>query len=241
MRVISNNKDSEFGTKEHKSGITRTTSNQKECSRGRLETFKAHLLQMLDSNATTIVMTTATVYALFGDDIRYGAFSKSTDDVFYSLASFCLFLFLVELLLSCWVKQDYRWSFYFFLDAIATVSLIPDIGWIWYPLVGIEEDQGGNSDTEQIQSAGKASRAGTRTSRIIRIIRLIRLISIVKLYKSAKQAMKDDDEEEQDSQEIPSESKVGKKLSDLTTKRVIILVLLMLFTLPLFENEFYVE
>lgn len=39
---------------------------------------------------------------------------------------------------------------------------------------------------------------------------------------------------------IPQESKVGKKLSDLTTRRVIILVLAMLFSVPLFSVESYI-
>jgi hypothetical protein len=38
---------------------------------------------------------------------------------------------------------------------------------------------------------------------------------------------------------IPEESKVGKKLSDLTTRRVIILVLSMLFSVPLFMPSTY--
>jgi len=40
---------------------------------------------------------------------------------------------------------------------------------------------------------------------------------------------------------IPTESRVGKRLSDLTTKRVIFLVLAMLLILPLFDAEFYVD
>jgi hypothetical protein len=84
-------------------------------------------------------------------------------------------------------------SFYFWLDFIATVSLLPDIGWIWNPIIGADEEDGGSSDADQVQNAGKASRAGTRTSRVIRIIRLIRLIRIVKLYKNARKAMKTDE------------------------------------------------
>lgn len=38
---------------------------------------------------------------------------------------------------------------------------------------------------------------------------------------------------------LPEESKVGKKLSDLTTRRVIILVLAMLFSVPLFSTSTY--
>ena len=40
---------------------------------------------------------------------------------------------------------------------------------------------------------------------------------------------------------MPEESKVGKKLSDLTTKRLIIVVLAMLFSVPLFDTDTYNE
>ena len=39
---------------------------------------------------------------------------------------------------------------------------------------------------------------------------------------------------------VPEESKVGKWLSDLTTRRVIILVLAMMFSVPLFTLGTYI-
>lgn len=109
----------------------------------------------------------------------------------------------------------------------------------------IGADQGGSSSSQasQIQKSSKASRAGTRTSRIVRIIRLVRLIRIVRLYKSASKVINNSDSDNEDGHEeaIPKESQVGKKLSDLTIKRVIILVLVLLFFLPLFDTEFYLE
>ena len=50
-----------------------------------------------------------------------------------------------------------------------------------------------------------------------------------------KRAKKEGEEEAEDEDEfmIPEESKVGRKLSDLTTKRVIILVLAMMFSTPI--------
>jgi hypothetical protein len=91
-------------------------------------------------------MTIITIYALFGDDLRMLAFSKSADNGFYSISVVCLFCFMLELAVSCLVKRNYVFSFYFWLDLIATVSLIPDIGWIWNPMVGIEEDDSGGGD-----------------------------------------------------------------------------------------------
>ena len=46
---------------------------------------------------------------------------------------------------------------------------------------------------------------------------------------------------DKDEIELPEESKVGKKLGDLTTRRVIILVLAMLFSVPLFSPTTYID
>jgi hypothetical protein len=91
-------------------------------------------------------MTVVTFYALFGDDFRMLAFTKESDDVFFGLSAFALLCFAVELVLSCCVKRAYFNSFYFWLDLIATVSLIPDIGWIWYPIIGQDEDSDESSN-----------------------------------------------------------------------------------------------
>jgi hypothetical protein len=46
--------------------------------------------------------------------------------------------------------------------------------------------------------------------------------------------------EEKNNVDVPKESKVGKKLSDLTTRRTIILVLAMLFSVPIFSRTTYI-
>jgi class 3 adenylate cyclase len=194
----------------------------------------------LESTTVTIVMTTATIYALFGDDIKSLGFEKSSDDVFSSLVVICLLLFSIELVLSFIFKPAYRWSFYFWLDLIATLSLVPDIGWLWDKAVGISST---SSQGKSLQNAGKASRAGTKTARALRIIRIVRLIRIVKLYKNAKIAMKKREtlENKELFKDLPlqTESRVGKKMSEVVMKRVIVIVLALLFVLPLFEHEFY--
>lgn len=51
----------------------------------------------------------------------------------------------------------------------------------------------------------------------------------------------DENEEEEDDIAIPEESVVGKHLSELTIRRVIMLVLGMMFGLPLFSTSLYYE
>lgn len=40
-------------------------------------------------------------------------------------------------------------------------------------------------------------------------------------------------------EDLLKESRVGKKLQDLTTKRVIVIVLVLLLFMPIFEDEFF--
>ncbi len=135
---------------------------------------------VLDHWITAIFMTLITVYSLFFDDIRALAFPPSSDNTFYGITTFCMAAFLIEIFLASLVKEDYFLTFFFWLDLISTISMIPDIGWIWNQITGAGK-------SANVASISKTSRA-SRVTRVIRIVRLIRLIRIVKLYKTAKQA-----------------------------------------------------
>lgn len=142
--------------------------------------WKVKLAKFLDHYVVVIFMTVVTVYALFFDDLRIVAFSKDLDDVFYGLTLFGMICFAVEISLASVANtEEYFMSFFFWLDVVSTISMVPDCGWIWDPMTG-----GGGSGATDL---AKTSRAG-RVTRVIRVIRLIRLIRIVKLYKQAKLA-----------------------------------------------------
>ena len=123
------------------------------------------------------------IYALFFDDVRVLLFPAEADPVFYAITLFGMICFTLEIVLASYAKEDYLWSFFFWLDIISTLSMVPDIGWIWEPLIG-----GGDGSADATDLA-KTSRAG-RVTRVIRVIRLIRLIRIVKLYKQAQHMQK---------------------------------------------------
>lgn len=205
--------------------------------------MRTKIFKKIDSKYFSIFMTLLTIFALFGDDIRIAFFTKSSDIVFFSLASICMFFFTFELVMLFFTKRHYKWSFYFWLDLIATLSLIPDIGWVWELIIGVSVSTN-RAQAKSFQNAAKASRIGTRTSRIIRIIRLFRLIRILKLYKNAQvlRGQENYDENNENSDEInQQETFVGMKLSDLINKRIISIILVMLIVLPIFDTEFYLQ
>lgn len=208
----------------------------------KVDGFKSYVIKFLDSTGLLIFMLIVTTYALFSDDVRVSAFSKDADDVFFALSSCAMIFFGLEMLLSFVLKPEYRWSFYFWLDLIATLSIVPDIGWAWDSIIGIGSSDNSTSNVSQIKSAGKSSRAGARAARVVKIVRLVRLMRIAKIYKHAKRAASQKENEkvvDSENFQVPRESRVGRILSDLLTKRVIVLVMVILILIPLFDLEFF--
>lgn len=149
--------------------------------------IKKKVAAFVDHNLFVLFMTIYTIYALWFDDVRMLAFTKAQDDIFYGITLVGIFCFAFEISLASYAKEEYPWTFFFYLDIISTVSMIPDCGWITDWLSGESEqaqaaEQGGTAGAAQM---AKTSRAG-RVTRVIRVIRLIRLIRIVKLYKQAQ-------------------------------------------------------
>jgi|GEM_PF-2019334 len=172
-----------------------------------------------------------TLYALFFDDIRIMALPKSADTFLGVISLLAMLAFGAELLVFSRCKPAYRWGFYFWLDVLATVTMIPDITFIWEAILN---SLTGGSGVNGALDAVQASRVGTKSSRIVRVVRLVRLIRIVKLYKVARG---DSGEEDQVTDENPS--LVGKKLSDRTMRRVIVVVLTMLIAMPFLQLDLW--
>ena len=254
---------------------------------------KERCLAHLDSNMSTFLMTLFTLYALFSDDLRILTVDATGDIVYTILSSISFFLFLAEILLQCWCREQYMrlpnmsklrtaterdltWkerlhvlrqalaigSFYFWLDLMATISLSFEIPWMTSSPSNSSSD-GGIENAR----AGRASRAGARAARVIKVVRMIRLVRLVKLYKyfgdAAKQTKRDRESavvapalipnndvgkkkgDESDAVDMPPESRVGTEMSDRTTKKVIVGILVMLIGIPLlqindvqYKNEF---
>jgi len=253
------------------------------------EALKRRVRGALESGHVSMWMANITIWSLFGDDLRLFATDADADLGFLVLVWVCLASFAIELALSVFALEKYAGGFYFWLDSVATLSLLADIP-AFMRALGMDPCQGvdsyGSTFDEATRTAGagggdsgvadggfakagRASRAATRAGRIVRIIRLIRLVKIFKTYEVNRERNERRDsliklkrdslvkqsvvggmdenavnayvEEDEDSllDFEQSESRVGQKLGDLTTKRVIIGVLLMLFMLPVFDVRLY--
>lgn len=129
-------------------------------------------------------MTITTLFALFGDDFRLWFTNKWVDPYFYGLLCAAFVLFALEVLLNSCVLDEFKYSFFFWLDLVATLSLIVDIEWL---VDLIYEALGQPSPVEAVDvhpgeiAAAQGNKA--QFQKIIKSLRLIRLIRIIKLYK----------------------------------------------------------
>jgi len=197
----------------------------------------------VDRPAFQVFTALLTVYALTGDDFRLLGTDKPADAVFDAATVFCILVFALEILVSVLGREDYFGSFFFFLDLVATVTMVLDITAVnnWLQ----DAEQGGMRDNT---SFGKL---GAKTARIVRVIRLVRILKLYKAVYEASRAGKKSTHrrlvaapghepgEEDDWDDLAGElaattaregnlkeSRVGKRLSDLTIRKVILIVLL---------------
>lgn len=207
------------------------------------ETVRDKVFSFVDSKYFQITMTFFTVFALWGDDWRLCGWHKQADPVFHVLYFLTFLAFAVELILHSTVTEEYKWSFFFWLDLTATISLLIDIPWIMEPIMAFYSDSTDVNVGSTAARTSRASRAGTKTGRIVRIVRLVRLLRLVNLSGKCGRAPKselDEDhapEGENKQEKQVKASRLGKMLSEQTTRTVIIGVLCTLMVLPFIGED----
>ena len=120
----------------------------------RIQKRRALIASVMESYKISFVMIVFSLWSLFSDDIRISSTTKAADFGFDIVISIIFFAFLFEIGINCYYKDDYfswpnwhsdivketQWrtwlrrlqlgSFYFWLDLIATCSLILEVDWI---------------------------------------------------------------------------------------------------------------
>jgi len=209
---------------------------------------------ILRNSFFSFLMTALTMFVLVGDDIRLVAFAAGTDWVFNLVSVICLVLFSTEIFLSSVVNQDYFLGFWFLCDLLSSVSLIFDLTYVSEVMmdsqpISLQSQQAGGREGSVSESeyarASRAGRVGTRVARLLRIVRLVRLSRVMRCLlwfllstdSSQGAGKRMGPGASAEITETQEESRVGRKLSERTTQRVIILVLIMLFAVPQLKVE----
>ena len=91
---------------------------------------KKRIKHLLQNIYFQVFITVIALFSLFSDDIRMAAFDAAADLTFDVIHMILILIFVVEIILSWIALEDYRFSFYFFLDVISSLSILLDISMI---------------------------------------------------------------------------------------------------------------
>uniref|UniRef100_A0A7S2PY98 Guanylate cyclase domain-containing protein n=1 Tax=Zooxanthella nutricula TaxID=1333877 RepID=A0A7S2PY98_9DINO len=218
---------------------------RRNCARSALGLARRVLANPLFS----LLMGLLTVYALLGDDARVVCFQTEHDAYFNMATIASLLIFTIEIVLSSMVKDDYFLGFWFLADIFASASLIFDLTFVSEYMMGYPEISVNNLSLNKDASAvgateyaraSRSARVGTRVARLLRVVRLVRLSRIIRCFQCVLESLRLSKPADPsvvvpgDAADIgqQAESRVGRKLSERTTQRLIMLVLTMLIGIP---------
>ena len=192
---------------------------------------KVRTRKMLDHKVTEALMMIITIWALFGEDLRWIAVPKEGDIPCWILHIITFFAFLIELLLRSWAQHGYLLSFFFMLDAAATATLVPD----FLPLFDMGSVQSEAVTVAGVARAGRAARAGTKIGRLLKLLRILRVLKLFLAYVKRKN-QKDGGSlmVEEEKEYTPSE--LGKQLKKGIGQKVIAFVLILIVLSTLLEE-----
>ena len=208
-------------------------------SRGAYHRLHSIMKKLLESPAIQALTFFATIYALFAFDLNLALGDKDADIVM-DYATFVAFLvFVVELVMSLVCVPGYI-QFFFWLDVVATISMYFEIGFI------TQKSNLAIANDLALAKAGRAAKAGARAGRLSSILRLIRLVKIFKFAKlTLGRAMnKTEKQKEEQNEDVlekdlhSSMSIIGRKMTESITKKVIIVVVLMLIMFSVTEVDY---
>lgn len=192
------------------------------------------ILAVLDCPLVQGLIACATLCALFGPDFFLLYAQPNSDKALDALLCVTLIIFLVELVLSMKFRKGYVFSFFFWLDFVALISLLPDISFIWDAITSSDEDQ----ENLAILRAGRMFRAGTRTSRALRLLRVVRFARVLRIFRLLRLLrfyMTRKYLPQKGEAIVRAPNKLGLRLADLLGKRVIIGTILLLLVMPYLE------
>ncbi|OQR96205.1 hypothetical protein ACHHYP_16555 [Achlya hypogyna] len=139
----------------------------------RREQYLEKLTRFCDNDKVIAGLFVASLYATFSDNVRIASSGVEGDVAFGICTCVVLAVMLADVILSAIVMPRYRYSFYFWLDLVAAVTLLTEVSFI----NGLQVDATAH--------AGSGSLTKTPALRLARLLRMLRMATLFKLFKQA--------------------------------------------------------
>ena len=124
-----------------------------------------------------------TLLALFVLDLNTAFLPKGADTPIFVIMTVAFLFFVFELVLTVAAQARFYADLFFWLDVIATLSIIPDVPWLLDAVMLMAGQETGGQAGAEVRAGGRVARVGARAARVVRVMRLLRLLRIFKLLR----------------------------------------------------------
>jgi len=159
--------------------------------------------QFLNTRVWLIVNLFLTLVVLTADDLLVAFLPKDPwDDILQGVFVVALTVFLADLALQSARDRKGIGTLFWWLDLLASASMLLELTFITSPLVNALGIASG--DDTSLAQAGRAARAGSRIGRLLKLLRVLRLVRVFRLFKMLREnpcsppSTQDDDDEAAD-------------------------------------------
>lgn len=178
-----------------------------------------------ESKAWSGLTIVCTMWVLGGDDVYLLSDPPLwLDTPMYTLYIICSLNFIADLLMRCSFEGEYAWRFFFWLDVVAIISLLPEVIYA-VSAVDIWNANPEADDTDSLLSLARSGRIASAGSRAVRILRIVKLLKPIFNFNIQKSDVKKTDVNVLGD---TSQSFLAEKLEQFITMHVIICIIAML-------------
>jgi len=137
------------------------------------------MLTHVESNMFAALAAFLALLSMGCEDIRALAIGTPLEVLLEIVLLFSLVVFVVELVVLCYAKKGYCWTFWFPLDLIATVTLLMEL----HCFQDLMFNENCNLFSPSRDHAAMVGGQAAHAIKVARVLRFLRLTRLVKLYK----------------------------------------------------------
>jgi len=127
-----------------------------------------------------------------------------------------------------WIEDGYTWSFFFWLDLVALISIVPDVPFISEPIFEMMGYQRDDMQDVSVTRTSRAAKVGSRAGRLARLLRLVRILRIMRVFKIFKFISNQKRKPRRNIKNVQQE--MSSAVVDTLSKRMVMVVLLVVFS-----------
>lgn len=194
------------------------------------------VIAVIDAAPSQRLLFLAIFTALFLTDVAACVSAPDAADVPIAVVMCaCLLVITLEFLADTTCRDNYAWSFFFWMDLAGTAAIVADVAWLSGGWLDGTSTVGMGATLRAARAAKYGSRAGKDLAAMIQCVRTFRMFRLFRPHAENAERRYSKGKKERDERggDAMSSSRMARDLRDAVSKNVAVIVILTVFAAPL--------